>query len=290
MDGDRAVSQHRFRTRGGDGNVVTRLAGQFVAVFVALDELVGRTICQRIFEVPHVAVDFAVLHFEVRNRRLEMGVPVHQPLVAVDQTLFVQRDEGFGNGLDHLVLIVIRVAHGEAFAGPVAGRAKTPELLPDRAAGFLLPVPDPLDERIATHIAAVLAGLGKLTFDDHLRRDPRMVGARLPQHILAAHPLEADQNVLQRVVERVAHVERTGDVRRRDDDGKRFRTGLCASACTESLCLLPFLGNTRLDRGGVVSLVEHGPVPACWRSVSGDKDTARGQVNRPMLWPQMASR
>ena len=40
---------------------------------------------------------------------------------------------------------------------------------------------------------------------------------------LPAHALEAAQDVLQRVVERVAHVQRAGDVRRRDDDGVGLR-------------------------------------------------------------------
>ena len=45
-----------------------------------------------------------------------------------------------------------------------------------------------------------------------------MVGARLPQHVLAAHALETAENVLQRIVERVAHMQRAGDVGRRNDD------------------------------------------------------------------------
>ena len=40
---------------------------------------------------------------------------------------------------------------------------------------------------------------------------------------LAAHALEADQDVLQRVVERMADVQRAGDVRRRDDDRSTAR-------------------------------------------------------------------
>ena len=66
--------------------------------------------------------------------------------------------------------------------------------------------------------AAGLLALHQLALDHHLGRDAGMVGAGLPQHVLAAHALEAAQDVLQRVVERVAHVQRAGDVRRRDDD------------------------------------------------------------------------
>ena len=62
--------------------------------------------------------------------------------------------------------------------------------------------------------------LHQLALDHHLGGDAGMVGAGLPQHVAAAHALEAAQHVLQRVVERVAHVQRARHVRRRDHDGK----------------------------------------------------------------------
>ena len=72
---------------------------------------------------------------------------------------------------------------------------------------------------VAAHVAAAgLLALHQLALDHHLGGDAGMVGARLPQHVAAAHALEAAQHVLQRVVERVAHVQRAGDVRRRDHD------------------------------------------------------------------------
>ena len=52
-----------------------------------------------------------------------------------------------------------------------------------------------------------------------------MVGARLPEHILAAHALEAGQDVLQRVVEGVADMQPPGDIGRRNDDGEGFCFG-----------------------------------------------------------------
>ena len=58
--------------------------------------------------------------------------------------------------------------------------------------------------------------------DDHLRGDAGMVGADHPQSILAAHPLAAGQNVLKRIVERMADVQRAGDVGRRHDDRPRL--------------------------------------------------------------------
>jgi hypothetical protein len=50
-------------------------------------------------------------------------------------------------------------------------------------------------------------GFGQFALHDHLRGDARMVGARLPERVEAAHPVPADQHVLQRVVEGVAHMQ-----------------------------------------------------------------------------------
>ncbi|MNU91316.1 hypothetical protein D3C71_811990 [compost metagenome] len=84
-----------------------------------------------------------------------------------------------------------------------------------------------------------------------------MVHARLPQHVLAAHTLEADQNILQRVVERVAHMQGAGHIRRRDDDGEGFRARLGVGAGTKSISLVPGFGDLRFDGCGIVGLFEH---------------------------------
>ena len=97
----------------------------------------------------------------------------------------------------------------------------------------------------------------ELALDDHLRGDAGMVHARLPQHVLAAHALEAAEDVLDRVVEGVPHVERAGHVRRRDDDRVRFRALAILAAGLEGLGLLPAGGDARLDGGGIERLVHH---------------------------------
>ena len=48
-----------------------------------------------------------------------------------------------------------------------------------------------LDELLAADVAAMDLPLHQLALDHHLRGDAGMVHARLPQHVLAAHALEA---------------------------------------------------------------------------------------------------
>ena len=90
----------------------------------------------------------------------------------------------------------------------------------------------------------------ELALDDHLRGDAGMVHARLPEHVLAAHALEADQDVLQRVVERMPHMQRAGDVGRRDDDREGLGAGLGAGAGPEGVGLFPEPRDLRLDGSG----------------------------------------
>ena len=69
----------------------------------------------------------------------------------------------------------------------------------------------------------------QLLLDDALRGDAGVVVPRLEQAVEALHAPPADERVGERELERVAHVQLTGDVRRRErDDERRPRiVGLC---------------------------------------------------------------
>ncbi len=173
MHGDRGVAQHGLGPRGRDG-----------------DEGVVEPL-QRIFEIPQLALDLDLLHLDVGERGQELGVPMDQPLVLVDQAGLVELHEHFEHGARQ------RFVHGEALPRPIARRAQSPELPGDGAAGFLLPFPHALDEGLATHGApARLLALHQLALDHHLGRDPGMIGAGLPEHVASAHALEPHQHVL----------------------------------------------------------------------------------------------
>ncbi len=113
------------------------------------------------------------------------------------------------------------VVEGEAGATPIATEAHLAELLED--AGFVLvfPLPDALDELFAAELVAIeIFFFFEAAFDNGLRGDAGMIGAWHPEGVVALHALEADDDVLQRVVEGVTKMEGAGDVRRRDDDGE----------------------------------------------------------------------
>ena len=67
---------------------------------------------------------------------------------------------------------------------------------------------------------------GELALDDHLGGDAGVIGAGEPERGVAAHAMPADGDVDLGVLQHVAHVERAGDVGRRNDERKYRFAGL----------------------------------------------------------------
>ncbi len=178
------------------------------------------------------------------------------------------------------------LVHGETLARPVGGGAEALQLIDDGAAAFGLPFPDARQELLAAHFAPTeLLPFHQLALDDHLGGDAGVVGARLPQGVAALHTVIADQDVLERVVERVPDMERPRDVGGRDDDGEAVgaRPGPCPGL--ETARLLPGVVDAALDRGGIIGLFEHrqvqreaarGAEAGALEAVEGSKASRRG--------------
>ena len=267
MNGHGAVAQHGFGTGGGDGNVVAGFAKRFDAVFVLFDVFVGHAIGQRVFEVPHVAGNFEVLDFQIADRGFEMRIPVDQPFGAVDQPVLVHLDEDLDDRIVEIAGAVglgraRRAGHGKGVAVPVAGGAQPLHLAYDGGAVLGFPVPDMAQEFFARHVgAAAVAVTGELFFHLKLRGNARMVLTRLPERVVALHPVPAHQDIHERVVEGMAHVQRTGDVGGRQHDAKAVVAGLVGPGA-ERPGRVPLCGNARLDLGRVEAFFHrHGKVP-----------------------------
>jgi hypothetical protein len=144
---------------------------------------------------------------------------VDDPLGAVDQPFVEEPLEDGQDGAGEPLV------HGEALAVPVDRVAQPAHLAEDRAAGFGLPLPDPLDERLAAQVVAGQPLRAQAPLDDVLGGDPGVVHAGQPERLVPLHPAPAHQRVLDRVVERVADVQRARDVGRGQDDGERGPVG-----------------------------------------------------------------
>ena len=91
-------------------------------------------------------------------------------------------------------------------------------------------MPDARDKRLAAEVVAALALFRQFALDHVLGGDPGVVGARLPQRVVALHPARPHDNVVEGDVEGVAEMELAGDVGRgnydREDGTGARRVGL----------------------------------------------------------------
>ena len=183
----------------------------------------------RITDVPKMPRRLFVHRLQIGNRRLASRAPVDHVLAAIDQAFFVKADKRFAHGARQTRI------EREAFARPVARRSQLDHLPLDRAARLRFPLPHPCFECLAAHLASLQAFLGKLALHDHLRRDPGVIRARQPQRHIAAHAMPAHRDIDLSVLQHVPHMERTGNVRRRNDKRKYRLARLPFSAINAAL-------------------------------------------------------
>ncbi len=169
-----------------------------------------------IAHIPEVRVALFMLHLVIRESRAAARAPVHDVVALVDEPFVVKLREDFRHGAR------ASFVERETLPLPVGGIAEHTLLVHNRAAILLLPLPDPLHERLAPKILTALAFLPQRLFDHVLRGDAGMVGAGKPKRVETAHPAPAHEDVLNGLVERVAHVQDAGHVRRRNDNRIRL--------------------------------------------------------------------
>ncbi len=169
-----------------------------------------RVVLHAVAQVEELGFLLLVYNLLVAESRECLGVPVHHAHSAVDVPLFVKavEDADYGAGA--------RFVHGEGGAFPVAGSTEFLELFEDDAAVFVGPVPGVLQELFAREVGFLDSVGGEFGHHFGFRRDGGMVGAGHPQGVFARHAGTADEDVLDGVVEHVAHVQHAGDVGRRD--------------------------------------------------------------------------
>ncbi len=194
VDRHGGVAEHGFRARRGYSQKAARHA------------------VDRIADVPEVALDVAVRHFQVGDGRVATRAPVDHVLAAVNQALFVEADENLSHGAGESGI------EGEALARPIATGAEADHLVLDGVAGLRLPFPNAFFELVAAEVAVVDALFGQFARHHHLGGDAGVVGAWQPQGVVAEHTVPADGDIDFGVFEHVADVQRPGHIGRRNDE------------------------------------------------------------------------
>ena len=188
------VAHHSFRPGGGHHDIAAAVG-------------------QRVADMPQVAGLVGILHLGIGQRRQTVGTPVDDAASLVDEALFIHLAECLAHSLRAALI------HRKAASRPVAAHAELFLLLDDAVSVFFFPRPDALEELLAAEIVPGLAFIdAELFFDLDLRGDARVVCSGEPERAVALHALVAGQDVLQRRVQRVPHVQLPRDVGRRHDD------------------------------------------------------------------------
>ena len=214
MHGDRHVAEHRLGPGGGDHDGAV-------------------TFGRRVPEVPETSVDLPRLHLEVGHCGPEHRRPVHHVLTAVHQPLAVELDE---RRTDRRRQAFVQ---GETLAGEVTTGAEPFELAADVRVVLLLPLPGALQERLPPDLETRSPFGLELPLHHQLGCDARVVRSGEPQGIEALHAFAANDEVLQRALQRMAHVQFAGDVGRRDHDAEA--RPLAALLAAEQIGLRPLL-------------------------------------------------
>ena len=198
MAGHRRIPQHGLRTRGGDRDKL---------------RLTRLRVDHRIADVPEMTGDLLVIDLIITDGRLQVAIPVDQPVAAIDQAVAEHIEEGpahrsLANGI-----------HGETLPVPVTGAAHALLLGDDALLVLVLPFPDPLHQLLTADVVTGLSLELKQALLNHgLGGDSRMIGPRHPEGIVSPHPVPAGQEILHHVVHGMPHVKSPGDVRQGHHD------------------------------------------------------------------------
>ena len=191
--------------------------------------------------MPQMAGFLDVLRFIVRNGGRAMRAPIHDALSTVDKVVVVPVGKRLANSAsivwierEVLVIIVARAAHAL-------------DLIDDRVAVLFAPFPALVDKRIAANLKAGNAFVSEFLVDLGLRGNTGVVGSEHPTRRSALHPGVPRAGVLNRVIERMAHVKNACDVRRRDDDSVGVIGEIALSlAALEVACIFPCIEQRHL--------------------------------------------
>src|SRR6266404_1763260 len=214
----------------------------------------------RILDVPQMSLPFFVQHFQIAQHRQTDRTPIHQPRLAVDQSLFIKPYEHFAHHPRHLR------RKREFLPRPVAALSNLPHLLRDFSPALFLPLPHAPFKLLAPQPPVINSFLRQFAHHHALRRNSRVVHSRQVQRVVPAHPVPARQDVNLRVVQHVPDVQRPSHVRWRNDDRKHRSRSV--GIRLEKRFLHPVLSPARLDLLRFVRLCDLASHPVQFSSVA----------------------
>src|SRR5215813_14954246 len=112
---------------------------------------------------------------------------------------------------------------------PVAGDAESLQLMQYCIAGLPLPFPNPFDKLHSPDLSAGQSDCRQAPLDHILCSYARVISSRNPKNPVAVHSFVTAEYILERVVERMAHMQGARDIRGWDNHGKTGTFSACRS-------------------------------------------------------------
>ena len=188
-----------------------------------------------IFQMEQVTLLLAIDHFLGREGGECLRIPVHHAESAIDESLVIEVNENLDDTLRTLLV------HREGSAVPVTAGTQAAQLLQDDATVLISPVPSVLQELFTCQVTLFDALFGELLHHLCLSRNRGMVSTRYPAGILTFHACTAHQDILNRIVQHVSHVEHTSHVWWWDHDCIRLTgVGFAGEQFVVQPILIPF--------------------------------------------------
>ena len=229
IDADGGIGHDGFRTGGRDHEELVS----------GISFPVGNIIPQMI----EVALGVLMDHFIVADGSKRFRVPVDHPDALVNPALLVEVNKRIDHRLGQSRF------HRKARPVPVTGSAQFPQLVQNDSAMLLFPCPGMLQELFPGQVVLGNALGLQLGHDLRFGRNGSMVRSRYPAGVLPMHAGIPDQNIIQRIVQHMAHVQDSRHIGRRNHDRIRF---LFVGLGMEELVFQPIGIPFVLHFGGVV--------------------------------------
>ena len=175
----------------------------------------------RIFNIPERTLMFFVINLFIWESCLAARTPINQIFASINKSFFVEANENFRNRSGHSFV------HCKPLPLPIAGKSHSFQLFYNAAAAVFFPLPNQLDKFFpAQVVTAFILLLSQHSFNHVLGGNAGVVGSRQPQRFFIPHPLKPDNNILNRIVKSMSHMQYISHVRRRDHNRVRLAVGI----------------------------------------------------------------
>ena len=160
-----------------------------------------------IFQVIQMTLLIPINHLLRREHRLRLRIPVYHAETTINESLPVEIDKHFQHTLASFLV------HRERRSVPITRCTQPAQLLQNDATVLIRPSPRMLQKLLTGEVTLLDALFRQTVHHLRLRRNRRMVRSRHPTCVLAVNARLPNQDVLNRVVQHVPHVENTRHVR-----------------------------------------------------------------------------